>query len=98
MTTPAGWYPDPERPGQQRYWDGKVWTTNKPATSMDHKPPPRPDKTRRWWILMAVGGVMAVPVTAYYLLVHGVLSLTPLSILGIVLIIVAGALLARENN
>lgn len=23
--TPAGWYPDPENPGQQRYWDGSAW-------------------------------------------------------------------------
>jgi uncharacterized protein DUF2510 len=23
--TPAGWYPDPERPGAQRYWDGFEW-------------------------------------------------------------------------
>lgn len=22
----AGWYPDPENPTQQRYWDGTVWT------------------------------------------------------------------------
>lgn len=23
--TPAGWYPDPENPGQSRYWDGTAW-------------------------------------------------------------------------
>jgi uncharacterized protein DUF2510 len=29
----AGWYPDPDRPGQ-RYWDGQGWT--------DHRAPPAP--------------------------------------------------------
>lgn len=24
--TPAGWYPDPDNAGQQRYWDGTQWT------------------------------------------------------------------------
>lgn len=23
---PAGWFPAPDRPGQQRYWDGSQWT------------------------------------------------------------------------
>lgn len=23
---PAGWYDDPQAPGQQRYWDGSAWT------------------------------------------------------------------------
>lgn len=27
--TAAGWYPDPTRPGGQRYWDGVAWTENR---------------------------------------------------------------------
>lgn len=26
---PANWYPDPEVPGQQRYWDGTQWTEHR---------------------------------------------------------------------
>lgn len=28
---PAGWYPDPQNLGQQRYWDGSAWTSTAPA-------------------------------------------------------------------
>ena len=29
--TPAGWYPDPQNPGQQRYWDGSAWAAAAPS-------------------------------------------------------------------
>lgn len=43
MTTPAGWYEDPEQPGGQRYWDGHNWTDNKVA------PPPQPSGQPPGW-------------------------------------------------
>lgn len=34
-STPAGWYPDAERPGGERYWNGTEWTEDRrlPPTS-----------------------------------------------------------------
>jgi hypothetical protein len=31
-TTPPGWYPDPNQPGSQRYWDGSAWTEHTNAS------------------------------------------------------------------
>lgn len=61
--TPAGWYPDPDGAGGQRYWDGSTWTehrsqgpTSQPAeppsaieTLMHAQPPaePRPHDNRK---------------------------------------------------
>lgn len=46
---PANWYPDPEVPGQQRYWDGTRWTEHRasmggqqPAASADDVTAPQP--------------------------------------------------------
>ncbi len=33
---PAGWYPDAENPGGQRYWDGHEWTDQRTSSA----PPP----------------------------------------------------------
>lgn len=46
MSTPtpiAGWYPDPENPAAERYWDGSAWTgQRRPGTPAYATPPPAP--------------------------------------------------------
>lgn len=37
--TPAGWYPDHERPGAFRYWNGTAWTEQR-STTQPSPPPP----------------------------------------------------------
>ena len=34
-----GWYPDPEKPGAQRYWDGQAWGQSAPAASPTYTQP-----------------------------------------------------------
>ena len=38
----SGWYPDPEQPGQERYWAGDRWTSLRRPTSGSSPPPPPP--------------------------------------------------------
>jgi hypothetical protein len=41
--TPAGWYPDPDGTGGQRYWDGTAWTEHQtPAQQQPPAPEPEP--------------------------------------------------------
>lgn len=41
MSTPAGWYPDTERSGEQRYWDGAKWTDHRAPLIDSEAPKPR---------------------------------------------------------
>ncbi|MEO6987268.1 MAG: CD225/dispanin family protein [Aquihabitans sp.] len=44
MTTPANWYPNPEDPGTERWWDGAAWTdATRPVASWPAPTPPPPN-------------------------------------------------------
>jgi hypothetical protein len=78
-TTPPGWYPDSQVPGQQRYWDGTQWTDHTaPAaptapTVFNGQPAPNPgfgatadQPAKKNWFLRhkIVSGVLAVVIIA----------------------------------
>jgi len=48
MSTPAGWYPQPD--GQQRYWDGQHWTeSSAPGATMPVTTPATGGELARLW-------------------------------------------------
>lgn len=80
----AGWYPDPERPGEQRYWDGSRWTDIHPASSAAG---PKPSRTR-YGLYVWAGIVLLLAALVFHLGLRSLLLLAvfPLGI-GIFLIV-----------
>jgi hypothetical protein len=57
-----GWYPDPDQPGSQRWWDGSGWRGKGAAVG----PPgdPTPDS---WAIASFVTAMLVIPVVPIYM-------------------------------
>src|SRR4051795_7806083 len=58
-SAPAGWYPDPDRPGEQRWWDGARWSQPspppQPESSAPVAPSPNAEAIRRYYELFNEG-------------------------------------------
>jgi uncharacterized Tic20 family protein len=52
-----GWYPDPERPDQQRYWDGSQWV-GQPAPLAVQPTATNPRQWAMWAHLSALAGLL----------------------------------------
>lgn len=54
QTAPAGWYPDPQRPGGLRWWDGTAWSEHVSAT------PAAGDSSRNWAMAAHLSALVAM--------------------------------------
>jgi hypothetical protein len=60
-TGPAGWYPEPGRPGTQRYWDGNEWTEHRAPIASAKQPGQEMRLSSAWGLWTAIaGGVLVV--------------------------------------
>ena len=56
----AGWYADPGREFDHRYWDGEGWTDGVSRNGVVSESPLPPDERAAWPVRAAVAGVVAV--------------------------------------
>ena len=59
MSTPAGWYPDPQAEGQQRYWDGNAWTEHQAPLVQPQQPTQPTQPTEPAWTAPTQGAPYA---------------------------------------
>ena len=75
MTSPPGWYPDPDGKGGIRYFDGTWWTKHRVTPSPTPRPDMITDKPNRWTtrtkVLACGGAVAALLVAAAAILGNG---------------------------
>jgi hypothetical protein len=78
--TPPGWYPDPQQPNTQRYWNGEAWT---PQTAPLH-PPARPNRVATAALVLGIIGIVLIPIPFFIGFVFGGIPGLLAVILGIV--------------
>lgn len=58
-TAPAGWYPDPEQPGRQRWWDGQGWGPVAPMPTSYASAPSARTTPKGFAVAALIAGILA---------------------------------------